>query len=48
MKFEAFYLPLGDNRFAPTRATESPWDHSAQHGGPPSALLPTWPPTPPG
>ncbi|WP_347057380.1 thioesterase family protein [Blastococcus sp. HT6-30] len=39
MEFEAFYLPLGDNRFAPTRATESPWDHSAQHGGPPSALL---------
>jgi hypothetical protein len=39
MDLEAFYLPLGDNRFAPTRATESPWDHSAQHGGPPSALL---------
>ncbi len=36
---EAFYLPLGEGRFAPTRATESPWDHSAQHGGPPSALL---------
>lgn len=39
MEFEAFYLPLGENRFAPTRATESPWDHGAQHGGPPSALL---------
>ncbi|SDZ00555.1 Thioesterase-like superfamily protein [Modestobacter sp. DSM 44400] len=39
MDLEAFYLPLGDNRFAPTRATESPWDSSAQHGGPPSALL---------
>jgi hypothetical protein len=39
MDLEAFYLPLGDNRFTPTRATESPWDHSAQHGGPPSALL---------
>jgi hypothetical protein len=39
MDLEAFYLPLGDGRFAPTRATESPWDHSAQHGGPPSALL---------
>jgi hypothetical protein len=39
MHFDAFYLPLGDNRFTPTRATESPWDHSAQHGGPPSALL---------
>lgn len=36
---EAFYLPLGDGRFAPTRATESPWDVGAQHGGPPSALL---------
>ena len=39
MDLEAFYLPLGDGRFSPTRATESPWDHSAQHGGPPSALL---------
>lgn len=36
---EAFYLPLGEGRFAPTRATESPWDGEAQHGGPPSALL---------
>ena len=36
---EAFYLPLGEGRFAPTRATESPWDTEAQHGGPPSALL---------
>ncbi len=36
---EAFYLPLGEGRFAPTRATESPWDGDAQHGGPPSALL---------
>jgi hypothetical protein len=35
----AFYLPLGDGRFEPTRATESPWDHTAQHGGPPAALL---------
>ncbi|MGY1858488.1 thioesterase family protein [Modestobacter sp. SYSU DS0290] len=39
MDVEAFYLPLGDNRFSPTRATESPWDSDAQHGGPPSALL---------
>ena len=39
MDLEAFYLPLGGNRFAPTRATESPWDTDAQHGGPPSALL---------
>ncbi|SSC25162.1 HotDog domain superfamily protein, partial [Klenkia terrae] len=36
---EAFYLPLGEGRFTPTRATESPWDVGAQHGGPPSALL---------
>lgn len=36
---EAFYLPLGDNRYEPTRATESPWDSQAQHGGPPTALL---------
>jgi hypothetical protein len=36
---EAFYLPLGEGRFAPTKATESPWDSDAQHGGPPSALL---------
>ena len=36
---EAFYLPLGEGRFAPTKATESPWDGDAQHGGPPSALL---------
>jgi hypothetical protein len=36
---EAFYLPLGEGRFAPTKATESPWDTGSQHGGPPSALL---------
>ena len=36
---EAFYLPLGDGRYEPTRATESPWDRTAQHGGPPAALL---------
>ena len=36
---EAFYLPLGEGRYAPTKATESPWDTTAQHGGPPSALL---------
>ena len=36
----AFYLPTADaGRFTPTRATESPWDHTAQHGGPPAALL---------
>ncbi|PKK15760.1 thioesterase family protein [Thermomonospora sp. CIF 1] len=36
---EAFYLPLGDGRYEPTRATESPWSPDAQHGGPPTALL---------
>lgn len=36
---DAFYEPLGDGRFIPTRATESPWDTRAQHGGPPAALL---------
>src|SRR5580658_3484456 len=35
----AYYLPLGDGRYEPTRATESPWDRKAQHGGPPAALL---------
>jgi hypothetical protein len=35
----AYYLPLGGNRFEPTDATTSPWDSSAQHGGPPTALL---------
>jgi Acyl-CoA thioesterase C-terminal domain/Acyl-CoA thioesterase N-terminal domain len=36
---EAFYLPVGDAAYEPTRATESPWDSAAQHGGPPAALL---------
>lgn len=35
----AYYLPKPDGGFAPTVATESPWDKSAQHGGPPSALF---------
>ena len=35
----AFYLPRGEHTFEPTRATESPWDRGAQHGGPPAALL---------
>jgi hypothetical protein len=35
----AFYLPRGDDEYEPTRATESPWDTRAQHGGPPAALL---------
>jgi hypothetical protein len=36
---EAYYLPRGNRRYEPTRATESPWDRTAQHGGPPTALL---------
>src|SRR5580693_46572 len=35
----AYYLPRGNQRYQPTRATESPWDRTAQHGGPPAALL---------
>jgi Thioesterase-like superfamily len=35
----AYYLPRGNGRYEPTRATESPWDRKAQHGGPPAALL---------
>src|SRR6202451_3147388 len=38
-KPEAYYLPRGNQRYEPTRATESPWDRTAQHGGPPAALL---------
>jgi hypothetical protein len=37
----AYYLPLGDGLFEATEATMSPWDHAAQHGGPPTALLAT-------
>ena len=36
---EAYYLPRGNRRYEPIRATESPWDRTAQHGGPPAALL---------
>src|ERR1700747_2736962 len=36
---QAYYLPRGNRRYEPTRATESPWDRTAQHGGPPAALL---------
>jgi hypothetical protein len=35
----AFYRPLGDGRFASTPHTAGPWDPSAQHAGPPAALL---------
>jgi hypothetical protein len=36
---EAYFLPGPDGAFTPTIATESPWDASAQHGGPPCALF---------
>lgn len=36
---EAFYLPLGRDRFQPTEHTSGPWTPDAQHFGPPSALL---------
>ncbi|EHR51062.1 hypothetical protein SacmaDRAFT_2823 [Saccharomonospora marina XMU15] len=36
---EAFYLPLGQDRFQPTEHTSGPWTPQAQHFGPPSALL---------
>jgi hypothetical protein len=36
---DAFYLPLGDNRWHSTIHTTGPWDARFQHGGPPSALL---------
>jgi hypothetical protein len=35
----SYYQPLGDDRYAPTEFTESPWDSAMQHGGPPAALL---------
>ncbi|MCW2614044.1 MAG: hypothetical protein JWN08_1038 [Frankiales bacterium] len=36
---DAFYVPLGDDRWQPTVHTTGPWDARFQHGGPPSALL---------
>ncbi|MGH3299087.1 MAG: thioesterase family protein, partial [Trebonia sp.] len=36
---DSFYVPLGDGRWQATVHTTGPWDASAQHGGPPSALL---------
>lgn len=36
---EAFYLPLGDGRFAATALTRGPWSPDSQHAGPPAALL---------
>ncbi|WP_042422419.1 thioesterase family protein [Streptacidiphilus anmyonensis] len=39
MTAEAFYLPLGEQRFAATAATRGPWSPDSQHAGPPAALL---------
>lgn len=36
---DAFYLPLGDERWRATPHTTGPWGAGFQHGGPPSALL---------
>lgn len=36
---EAFYIPLGDERFIATDLTRGPWSADAQHAGPPAALL---------
>ena len=36
---QAFYEPLGSSRYRATRATQSPWNPEAQHGGPPTALI---------
>jgi hypothetical protein len=35
----AFFLPLGEQRFAATAATRGPWSPDSQHAGPPAALL---------
>jgi hypothetical protein len=36
---DSFFVPLGDDRWLATVHTTGPWDATAQHGGPPSALL---------
>jgi acyl-Coa thioesterase superfamily protein/acyl-CoA thioesterase superfamily protein len=36
---DSFYLPRGDDTWLATVHTTGPWDPTAQHGGPPSALL---------
>ena len=36
---DAFFEPLGDDRWRATVHTTGPWDARFQHGGPPSALL---------
>ncbi|MGA4539281.1 thioesterase family protein [Uniformispora flossi] len=36
---EAFFVPLGGERYAASEWTQGPWSAEQQHGGPPSALL---------
>ena len=36
---DSFYVPMGDGKWLATVHTTGPWDATAQHGGPPSALL---------
>lgn len=36
---DAFYEPLGNDRYRSTEHTVGPWGPDSQHGGPPSALL---------
>jgi hypothetical protein len=36
---EAFYVPLGGNRFRATEHGEGPWQSGASHGGPPAGLI---------
>jgi hypothetical protein len=36
---DAFYERLGHDRYRSTALTTGPWDRTAQHAGPPSALL---------
>ena len=36
---DAFYSPLGPDRFLATDLTRGPWDPGLQHAGPPAALL---------
>lgn len=39
MSTDAFFIPLGDDRFQATAHTSGPWDRRLQHAGPPAALL---------
>jgi hypothetical protein len=36
---DAFFVPLGGDRYLATELTRGPWSPDLQHGGPPSALL---------